>query len=282
MNGEPNGNGERDENFLVVSRTDNGYRVFEARHPSKQYLVSANLDDPGCTCDAFAEDGACEHVRAVLAQTNGGAQGKHDERRAIEAGGQPAQKRKRRNAKADASALMTLKRSVSPDGRIDSLSVEFTCPVEQVSVSEIKTRSTGMLKLQADIVSAFLAGNGKQANGLAPNGTNGNGHRPAPNTNGGPVAATMLRVGSSNGKWGPRLFISLQANGQGLRRFGTAKQLVEVLSSAGYRYTERDIADGLRLDLPCLVVTKPSANGRYVDVDRVLPRNDGEAARRAR
>jgi hypothetical protein len=57
---------------------------------------------------------------------------------------------------------MLLKRSVSPDGRVDSLSVEFSCAVDQVSAGDIKTTAFKTLQLQAEIVDGFLAGNRKE------------------------------------------------------------------------------------------------------------------------
>src|SRR5438067_3051981 len=43
---------------------------------------------------------------------------------------------------------MLLKRSISPDGRIDSVSVEFSMPVSDVSNGEIKDKALKTLQLQ--------------------------------------------------------------------------------------------------------------------------------------
>ena len=51
---------------------------------------------------------------------------------------------------------MLLKRSVSPDGRIDSFSVEFSMPVSDIPDGEIKTKAQNVLQLQIEIVGAFL------------------------------------------------------------------------------------------------------------------------------
>ena len=50
---------------------------------------------------------------------------------------------------------MLIKRSVSPDGRIDSLSVEFDCPVEEQSLEETVGRARKILELQREIVGHF-------------------------------------------------------------------------------------------------------------------------------
>jgi hypothetical protein len=159
---------------------------------------------------------------------------------------------------------MTLKRSVSPDGRIDALSVEFSCPLEPAVSSEIKSKAAGMLKLQSEIAAGFLRANGSQ---------NGNDNGPAAkrSVTNGSIAAKMLYVGTFNGRFGQRLFIAFQAKGQALKLFGTARQLAGVVSAAGYEYRESDIAEGIYLNLPCQILTKPSRDGRYTDIERVLP-----------
>ena len=66
-------------------------------------------------------------------------------------------------------AQLILKRSVSPDGRIDSLSVEVTTPVAEISGPEITMRAKHVLGVQAAIVTEFLARTPKP-NGQRPNG----------------------------------------------------------------------------------------------------------------
>jgi hypothetical protein len=258
------GNG-KGEDFMVVSRTIDGYRVYPAAQPSRLHLVSGNRNDLACTCDAFAEDRTCEHLRAVLERVGEDERIEHEEQQAIREESKGSSSKKRA-AKGNAPATMALKRSVSPDGRIDSLSVEFSCPVGQVPGSEIAARASDMLRLQAEITSRFLKTNGKQ------NGK-GNGNHAARSTQNGNMPAKMLHVGSTNGRFGPRLFIVFQANGQVLKLFGTAKQLAQAVSAAGYQCGEQDIAEGIYLNLPCQVITKPSRDGRYTDIERVLPGN---------
>jgi hypothetical protein len=273
------GNGKDPDHgdFMVVSRTDDGYRVYAAWQPERQYFVSGNLNNPACTCDAFAEDapngGTCEHYRAVCEQYGEDDPVAREERLAIQSEGQPTPKKKRKATNSNhPSATMTLKRSVSPDGRIDSLSVELSCPVEHISAGEIRTRATDMLKLQSDIASGFLKRNG---NGDAKS----NGQRAPANSDANAVPAKMMSIGAArNGTY----FISFQANGERPKLFGTARQLAQAIVGAGYQFAADDVADGTYLNLPCRVTTKLSQDGRYLNVDRVLPKNGSTQRRRVR
>lgn len=272
-NRQQQGNGRSEDDFLIVNRTDAGYRVYPASQPSQQHLVAGSTNNPTCSCNSFAEDRTCEHVRAVLEQVSEDERTEHEERRAIQGNGQ-ASPRKKRAAKSNAPATMTLKRSVSPDGRIDSLSVEFCCPVEQITNSEIAFQANNMLALQTEIASGFLK-NSRRQNGK------GNGNHPKADDQNGSMPAKLLHVGSFNGRYGPRLFIAVKAGSQELRLFGTAKQLAQAVSDAGYQFGEQDIAEGIYLNLPCGVVTKPSRDGRYTDIERVLPSNGRQQHRGA-
>jgi hypothetical protein len=262
MNGQSEGNGKSQEDFLIVNKTTDGYRVYSASQPGQQHFVHADLSNPACTCETFGSEQNCEHVRAVAEQLTEAERMELQERLAIQSG-DPKTRKKRAATRSATPVTMTLKRSVSPDGRIDSLSVEFSCPLEPNVSSAIKSKAAGMLKLQSEIAAGFLTANG------SPN--NGNRQTPKRSMEEGGIAAKMLYVGTYNGRYGPRLFIAFQAKGQSLKLFGTAKQLAEVVSAAGYEYRESDIAEGIYLNLPCQILTRPSRDGRYTDIDRVLP-----------
>src|SRR5204863_4897139 len=184
---------------------------------------------------------------------------------------------KRARRSANGSAQMLIKRSVSPDGRIDSVSVEFSMPVSDISNGEIKEKALKTLQLQKEIVGAFLKLNGEKAPANAaptpapvPHGNRGNG-------DGKPVFARMIDIGKVNGKWGERLCINVQVGDRRCRLFGSADQLALQIASAGYHMNPEDIEDGRRLNLACLVVTKPSDDGRYLNIARVvsLPKKGG-------
>ena len=74
-----------------------------------------------------------------------------------------------------------------------------------------------------------------------------------------------------NGKWGERLSLNVQINGRTSRLFGSPKQLAERIQSAGYEIDPANLEPGLRLNLACRVTTKPSDDGRYLNVEKVLP-----------
>jgi hypothetical protein len=257
------GNGNA-EIFLVVSRTQDGYRVYDAAQPKEQHFVNGDLTHPACTCDAFAEDvmkgGTCEHYRAVCEQFAENDPAAREERAAIQAEGQPSPKRKRKMTNNGSAAVMTLKRSVSPDGRIDSLSVELSCPIEGVSAADINSRAGRMLKLQREIAGNFLKANGND-------NSNGRGSSAPPQSENA-VAAKILSIGATrNGNFS----LSFQVNGKGAKLFGRQTEVAEAIRAAGFNYSPEDVAEGVFLNLPCRVVTKPTADGRYLNVSRVLP-----------
>jgi predicted nucleic acid-binding Zn finger protein len=260
---------------LVISRTEEGFRVYAPADPTKSYIVGGGPDEPNCTCPDFqyhqGSPGAyCRHIQAVLAQTSAATTTDNydqEERRALQNEDLPEPERK------NGGAQMLLKRSVSPDGRIDSLSVEFSCPVDQASAGQIKATAHRTLQLQAEIVQGFLAANGKE-NGRRPEPA----AYPAPYGNGA-LPGQMLAIGGINTKWGRRLYIAVQSNGDTLKFFGSRKQLAEALASAGYPQLGERIEEGQQLNVACRIVTKRSEDGRYVNVEQVLPANCGVSRR---
>lgn len=266
---------------LVISRTEEGFRVYAPADPTKSYTVTGSPERPVCTCpDYQSHEGNpfshCRHITAVLRQLNGANGNGHDpyeadERRAIQEAPQAPEP-----VQSGTGAQMLLKRSVSPDGKIDSLSVEFSCSVDDLSGGDIKGRAGAMLGLQGQIIGAFLETNGRNSPRAAQNNGNGNGNNgTSPD---GTMLAQMQNVGGINTKWGRRLFIGIQSNGQNLKFFGTRKQLAEALAIAGYARLAERIDEGTALNVPCRITTRPSEDGRYVNVESVLP--PAESARR--
>jgi hypothetical protein len=145
-------------------------------------------------------------------------------------------------------AVMLLKRSVSPDGRIDSLSVEFTAEVDGMAANEVADSAARLLALQTAIVKGFLDG-AKNGNGSRPEVVHDNGAN-------GAALAEMVGIGGTDGKWGRRLFISFQANGQSLRLYGNRTQLAEAIRNAGFARMAERIEEGVALRVPSRVITK--------------------------
>ena len=245
---------ERKSGPLVVRRTEDGFRVYAVRDRFTIYTVK----NGACTCPDFAmrSDAPCEHIAAAgrfQTMTNGsrnaGAQDK---------GGEEAM-----NGERNGDSQLTIKRSVSPDGRIDYLSVEVGFPAEGLSVAEIKSRAERALEIQKEIAGRFLDG----ARNGSGNGTvqiRGNGDDPS-------VPAEILWIGGMNGRFGRRLFLVIRAEERNLRIYGNRNQLAEHLLAAGVVGYDGRINEGLELKVPCRVVTKPSEDGRYLNVERLLP-----------
>jgi predicted nucleic acid-binding Zn finger protein len=274
---------ERAENeTLVFTQNEDGdFRVYSPAYPGKSYVVSGSIEKPTCTCPDFEEhkndpDWRCKHILAVLKHVEArdptaakSASYDDEERSAIQGENNPAQTTGD-NDQAHGISEMLIKRSVSPDGRIDSLSVELHCNVGNRSATEIKACSENVLRLQREITSSFLKENGKKENGKNEkeqeaaqskknNGTDGS------------VPAQMLTIGGTQGNWGRRLFINFDVNGKTLRLYGNAKELAKYISYAGFPDLSERIAEGVTLNLPCRVITKPSEDGKYTNIVRVEP-----------
>jgi len=269
---------------LVLSRTDDGCLVYAATDPQHVYLVAGPPETPTCTCPDFRAHQTdpgwrCPHILAVLnhnrkaepsATTEAAA-----ERAAIQVEGRP---RKRGNGPAgNGQTQMILKRSVSPDGRIDALSVEFACPIDGLPPEAIKLRAAQTLELQTSIVRDFL---GARPPANASNSRNGNNQKTEAEPEASSlVPARLVSVGGLDGKWGRRLFLNVQVNGRTAKLFGTPKQLQAALATAGFPNVA--IAEGAQLNLPCQVIAAPSPDGRYLNIVQVFPELHAQAGRRS-
>lgn len=258
---------------FIVTQAQHGWRVRSPRTPSHFYLVAPTETGLTCTCPDFqshaAEDPGwtCKHMLAVQ-----GHQAKQssatppsdvyaeEERTAIQTESSAGA---RKAPNEPESAQMVIKRSVSPDGRIDSVSVEFTTSIGGMKGQGVKNHAQRILKLQNEIVSGFLKVN-RAAKPAAPEKTNG------------AVAARLVDVGVMNGKYGERYFVNVEVNGRRSRYFGTLNQIADAIAMAGGDLVPEEIEPGMQLNLVCKALTEKSADGRYVNVTRVLPAN-GEA-----
>jgi SWIM zinc finger len=274
-----------DNGALIASRTEVGFRVYSIQNPSNVYLVKQEGEQWTCTCPDFEVHRSdttwrCKHILAVAPWPNGehvqapqpdNANGNETTIPPEPPQEPPAVKRRTRKG-PNGSAQMLIKRSVSPDGRIDSVSVEFSMPVSDISNGEIKDKALRTLKLQKEIVGSFLTLNGDKQ----PANTIQNPQPSVPdNGDGKPVFARMIDIGKMNGKWGERLYINLQVNGRWSRIFGSANELAFQIAKAGHHIDPANIEQGLRLNLACLVVTKPSNDGKYLNVERVFSLSKG-------
>jgi hypothetical protein len=263
---------EKRRAVLVISRVDDGFRVYAPTSPKRIYRVTQEEGGLHCTCTEFQhhlEDDAfeCAHVTAVRERVL--AKNGTDVSPAATGNGVANGRKASTSPTLGLRAgEMFLKRSVSPDGRIDSLSVGFTWPVEGLSGHDVVARVEQSLDLQKAVVERFLNGNGK-----AP--------RKASETPGKSAAAParIVAVGGMNGRWGRRLFLTFDVEGKTVRLFGSEKQLAQAVSEAGFPDISEDIREGTELGLPCRVVTKADTDPRYLTVAKVLPAHGPEAAR---
>lgn len=262
---------------LVLVETSDGYKVYSPTRPRQSYVVSVDGETLACTCPDYERhqndpEWQCKHMLAVGRHLDQKA-GAYDaeERRGLQDDGTAATS-PAPPAPPSVPAQMYVKRSVSPDGRIDSLSVSVSWPIDGVATRDLKTRIENTLKLQSDVVSRFLAGTKPARETPEPTKT----EQPE-DASSQAAPARMLGIGGMDGRWGRRLYLTFDVNGRNVRLFGTQKQLAAAIADAGYPNVQHDVSEGLDLGLPCRVVTVPTADGKYLNVDRVLPPTGGRA-----
>lgn len=165
------------------------------------------------------------------------------------------------------AGMLLIKRSISPDGRIDSISVQIDLLLSGQPASQIKAQAKRALKLQTEIIREYLsdetASDGEQT---GPSVIDPMSPLPPPGE-----PAKLLDIGALEGKWGPRYFINVKVGSQMARLFGNPKQLVKHLIGVGLILVPEAISAGLQLDLPCRAVTERSADGRFLNVVAIYP-----------
>src|SRR5581483_3814106 len=198
---------------LSVYKTDEGYRVRLPFDPAKSYLVTIVQGRLQCTCSDFQVKRsdptyACRHIDAVIEFDNektepSGVEDQYDdseisnndfdeeaieawhEERALERDEshaasetqpfKPPTNRDRESMIVTPASRMLIKRSLSPDGRIDSVSVELDFPVDTERPDEIRWKAKSALELQTSIIREFLNVEPEQAQ---PTGQRNNGKGP--------------------------------------------------------------------------------------------------------
>ncbi len=245
---------------FVIAKLGDGYRVYAPDRPSQIYFVSGSRENPLCTCAEFRSHpegraSKCEHIDAAFGRNRDSqlvANGPADGSRYA-----PAVSTQPTKVDSTSAVEMVLKRSVSPDGRIDSLSIELSCEVALLTEGEIRERALRMIGLQQSIADGF----NQSGNRAKPRGVT---------TANGAIAAQLVSVGGMDGKWGRRLFLVVQVQDRLLKFFGTQKQLTDALAGAGFGGIGQ-VSEGMVLNLPCRVATKPSPDGRYQNVEQIMP-----------
>jgi hypothetical protein len=278
---------------LVIAPTEGGFRVYNPANITRLYMVSVP-DAPKCNCPDFEAhksdpEWRCKHILAVLNQMEKRAEPKPSTENSNQTQtneteskpSEPAEKKKTRLLRNGQHSQMIIKRSVSPDGRINSMSVKFSYPIDVGSDDELKQRAEKALKVQAEIVSEFLNRNGsrrsdgqpqgKPKEGASPDSKTQSGSTQPANGTDGAVPAQLLNIAGMNTRNGWKLFINVQVNGTTTKLFGNKRQLGEYIAAAGFASMADHVNQGMMLNLPCRVVTKRSQDGKYPNIERVLP-----------
>lgn len=259
-----------DEEVFVITTDGAGWNVRSALNPKNTYRVADDGGELGCSCPDYranvTEDPTwkCKHILAVERQQPDGNDGPAEagyepqERAAIQSNepvplpvtGQPLNR-------------MLIKRSLSPDGRIDSISIEFSFEEAHSTAAQLKSQALRALRLQTEIVREFLGGGNGRVRTPAAVAQNGNGV----------ASARVVDVGTMNGRYGERYFLNVDVNGRRARLFGSAAQIASVIVELGGDVVPDELEAGMRLNLPCRALTEPSRDGKYLNVTKVLPLN---------
>src|SRR5215813_8089932 len=108
-----------EERLIISLNEDGNFRVYSPAYPTKSYTVTGTPEGPKCTCPDFEghkndPEWKCNHMLAVLNLLN----------RSSEPATKP-QSTKEENVDETISGLrMEIKRSISLDGKINSLSIK--------------------------------------------------------------------------------------------------------------------------------------------------------------
>jgi hypothetical protein len=291
---------------LVIAPTESGFRVYNPANITNLYMITGIPDSPKCNCPDFTThesdlDWRCKHILAVLnrnekqpsaipsTETAPAPEQKENASKPTES----SEKKKAKTSRNGQHSHMLIKRSISPDGYIDSVSVEFSAPVDDEADEATIQRAKKMLSLQSEIVNGFLQTNGngnsktevhEGANGnryAAANGhanSNGDGRNPkqqkANGANGSSdnaVPAQLLNIAGMNTRTGWTTFINVQVNGTTAKLFGDKQELAKHITDAGFADIAHRISQGMFLNLPCRVITKRTPDGKYLNIEKVFP-----------
>src|SRR6266508_3576854 len=117
------------DEVFVIATTEGGFRVYSPVNINRIFMVTGIPDSPQCNCGDFEAKRSdpkwrCKHILTVLNQS----EKRQDPKPATESSDQtqqkeseptpsdPVEKKKSKTPRNGRQALMTVKRSVSPDG----------------------------------------------------------------------------------------------------------------------------------------------------------------------
>lgn len=247
-----------DSQFVVINGPDS-WRVYATSRPRDVFDVTGTVEHPACTCEDFESHRSrkgyrCEHIIAAFRNQPDPA-GARPEARSRSSSG---------SAGLETDLQMLVKRSISPDRRIDSYSVEFTATATGLNDADVEELALSLLMRQDAIVSAFIDSRQQRATG---NGADRNDPRHAP------LRGVLRDVGGMQTRYGWRYFINVDVEGKTYKLFGTRKQLSDALTDAGYGQFGNSVVKGQIFDAPCRVILAPSDDEKYLNVESLLPPN---------
>src|SRR5262249_51864796 len=144
---------------LIISLNEEGnFRVYTPANPTKSYTVSGTPEGPRCTCPDFEEhkndpEWKCRHMLAVLNLLNKSSEPASPKDK------EPQPAKEEIVDQTNSGLRMEIKRSISLDGKINSLSIKALYPVEVSSADEIKDDAARLLGVVSEIVENFKGEN---------------------------------------------------------------------------------------------------------------------------
>lgn len=163
---------------------------------------------------------------------------------------------------------MMVRRSLSPDGEINSVTVQIDLSIDGLSAKEIRVRGLKALELETQIARAHLStAPTPQPLALVRPEAQGQSRNGAAEGDGPAIPARLLDIGKTkNGSY----FINVKVGGKKAKLFGSKMQLMRHLAGIGQDLTPEAISEGLQLDYSCRAITRLSDDGRYLNVVRLL------------
>lgn len=162
---------------------------------------------------------------------------------------------------------MRVKRSLSADGHLDSVSVAIDLSIDGLTAQQIKAKGLKALWLESELAQEYLAGSGPLAT-FSKVEAKAEAKTEVADEEKFAAPARLLDVGKTKNN---TYFINVKVGGKRARLFGTARQLVTQLAGIGQDLTPEAISDGLQLDYACRAVTELGGDGRYLNVVKLLP-----------
>jgi hypothetical protein len=162
---------------------------------------------------------------------------------------------------------MLVKRSLSADGQVDSVSVTIDLAIDGLTAQEIKLKGHKALRLETELAQEYLANSPPPAV-PGQSKAEAKAKTKAADEEKFAAPARLLDIGKAKND---TYFINVKVGGKQARLFGSARQLVTHLASIGQDLTPEAISEGLQLDYACRAVTELGGDGCYLNVVKLLP-----------